>query len=421
MLQKVVLVTVGALWGLLVFVLGITLSFPSELAAERLTWEIDEATDGAWRVEADSVRPWRLSGAKLANARVLSMPDTKAGADALPSMVLQSPDLAGRLELLPLLSGGQVLSLAAELYGGTLSGRVGQTGSGSVVDLVGQDIDLSLYPFDGESFSADVSGLLSLAIDLAVDAEEVEKSEGQVEIEIDGLALSELSVMGLSFDQSADFSEAVLKLEVSDGDAKVKKGSFESDLITLEIDGDVGLSSPLERSRLNLSVQIKLADELDNMAKLLPDFKRARDEDGTYHFKVSGSVQRPRFAEDRSKLRSSRSTGRSTSRAPTKRAPTRTTSRTARGDDGDKEGALERLRARRDDRRDRIRARDDGDRPDERGPDEDDEFEDDEFEDEPFEEPFEDEPFEDERRDAPPFEDEGPDGPPMPDEPYYEE
>ncbi len=407
MLQKVVLVTVGALWGLLVFVLGVTLSFPSEAASERLTYEVDKATDGGWRLETDGVRPWRVSGARLSGARLLSVAKARLGEPPPPNLLLQASDLAARLELLPLLSGGQVVALDGSLYDGSVTGRVGTTGTGSVVDLVGHDLDLSLYPFDFESFSADVTGVLQFEVELLVDAEELEASEGHVELEIDGLDLSALSVMGLSLDQSASFTEAVLKLEVADGDAKVKKGSFESDLVSIEIDGDVGLVSPLERSRLDLELTVKLADELDNMAKLLPDFKRARDEDATYHFKVSGTVQRPRFSEDRSKVKTTRSSSRSTSR----RSPSPTTSK----DDPDRESALERLRARRDDRRERISKRDHDDV--EAGGDE--EYEDEEFEDE---EGFEDEAgFEDEPRGRAPFEDDGGEERPPPEEPYYEE
>jgi hypothetical protein len=113
-----------------------------------------------------------------------------------------------------------------------------------------------------------------------------------VRFEVDGLRMSEASLMGFTLGE-ANFSEAVLSLNVEQGRAKVKKGSFVSDLVQVQIDGEVQLQSPLGRSRLRLDFNVKLAEELDKLARLAPGVKEARDAEGVLHFTCSGTLDSP--------------------------------------------------------------------------------------------------------------------------------
>jgi type II secretion system protein N len=274
-----------------------------------------------------------------------------------------------RVRLIPLISGNVFGELEAELYQGTLAGELGFIDSKYMIDMVAKNLDLSLYPFEGEDWNADVIGLMDLAVDMQVDPEEIKDATGDIELDIDGLIMRSLTLSGFTIDEAV-FSEAVLKLDVHDGQAEVKKGSFIADMIEATIDGKITLSSPLERSRLKLTLKLRLEDDLDSLAKLLPGMKSARDEGGTYHFMVSGTVERPRFREDR--LAARKRKGATSIPDPSDRATARPPVRTLGGPSGDlDEDAEERKKLREEriaERREQMRKSRDEDFDEDREP-----------------------------------------------------
>jgi type II secretion system protein N len=303
-IARIVPVAVGLAWGLLVFWIALVLSFPSDAVRDRISWEVDRATGGAMALKLEGIRPsWSITGALLEDMQLLSVPMPKKNAKeddepALATLLLAAARVNARLRVLPLLGGDLLADLHADLYQGTLSGELGQIEQMLIADLVAKDLDLSLYPFEGDDWSVDVHGLLDLVVDMTVDPEEVKEAKGDLELDIEGLILQNLTVFGFTIDEAV-FNEAVLKLDVHDGEAEIKKGSFLADMVEATLDGKIMLSSPLERSRLKLTLKVRLDDDLDSLAKLAPGMKNARDDGGTYHFMVSGSVEKPRFREDR--------------------------------------------------------------------------------------------------------------------------
>jgi hypothetical protein len=93
----------------------------------------------------------------------------------------------------------------------------------------------------------------------------------------------------------------VIELEVEDGVARVTKGSFASEAVEVEVSGDITLKEDLLRSRADLEIVLKLSDAVDKMARLAPMMSRARDDDGTYHLSLVGSLNALRFREDRTR------------------------------------------------------------------------------------------------------------------------
>jgi type II secretion system protein N len=347
-MPRALIVIIGAAWAAACFYMGLWLTFPGEQAAERLAWEIQESTKGAWQVQSSAIRPWWLSGATLKDVRVLSVPrSTSRDPDPTPALVLQADSVSARADLLALATGGQVAVLAADLYGGDIGGRVGMDGKSLVVDMEGSDLDLSRYPFGGDGWSVDVKGLLQADFDLTINQEDIKASEGKIDLEIEDLILTGVSVAGFNVEQAAEFETAVLKLEVEDGRARVKKGDFVSDLVEIEVGGDITLADPISRSRMNLTVTFKLADELDQMARLM--LKNARDDSGKYHYKASGTLSSPRFREDRIASRGTERNSSSSDRGSRRSSSTPTTRAADREKEDAEDGGYRSARSREDD------------------------------------------------------------------------
>lgn len=382
MLKKLLFAVLGTGWGLLFFWLGLVLTFPKEETAERVKYEVANATDNAMLLEMEGLGPWRATGAK---ADVVELYATPRRGD--PERLLRADHVAARLQLLPLVTGALSAGVDADLYDGELSGSVGQKGEVLNIDLLASDLDLSRYPFAYEGFSSDIGGRLRLRTTLAWDKEDPAKSAGLVRLEITDLTMNETSVGGFFTLPATTFTESILSFDIEDGKAKVKKGRFIGDLVEMEVDGDITLRNPFGRSTMNLTVDFTLADELDNMAKLVPDLKRARDDDGVYHYRVTGTVERRRFTPVR---QGSASRNRAT---PTR---DRTVDRTVDRDE-DPDAMEERRRARQDrirERRERLNAdRDRPERPDARDPDDRDDRDFDDRDDRDFDEDFDDGPL----------------------------
>lgn len=284
-----------------VFLLAAWVHFPGEAARDRLSWELQEATDGAWLLQAADARPWRL-GLALEDV-VLFKRETKRRrateeepTPALP--VLRLEELAVRARLLPLLRGDRSAAFAMDVYGGELDGDVSVNDTRRRLRVEGGGIDLSRIPLEGDEWSIEATGLLGVEGDLSLGVEDVKTSTGLLRIEVTDLVFQQATIMGMTLEPTP-FSEAVLAFDVKDGKAEVTQGRFSSEPVDITVKGEISLNKALERSRLKLELEVRFSEQFDTLARMAPDLKAARDEDGVYHFKVSGTLSSPRLREDR--------------------------------------------------------------------------------------------------------------------------
>ncbi|MEC7113529.1 MAG: type II secretion system protein GspN, partial [Bacteroidota bacterium] len=218
--------------------------------------------------------------------------------EASPKVLAELDTLQVRLNLLPLLGGSQLLGLAAELYDGSLSGTLGRDGKRMVLDMMANELDLSQYPAvlpDGEALQ--LVGRLSLESDLRIDSEELEDSSGDLVLEIDGFG-----ILNEAFADS--FSEAVVELEADDGKLIVSKGNFEGEKIQAVVTGEIVLKERMARSRVDIKIRVKMDTSYELLANAA-GFKRARDSDGYYHFKCTGTLDNRRCRKDTAAARGS--------------------------------------------------------------------------------------------------------------------
>jgi type II secretion system protein N len=308
-MNKAILGGLAAVWGLVIFVVALHVHFPGDAALERAQWEVQQATDGGWAIDAGEANLWRLTGVTADDVVVYKVDQPKRKrrkaddedadtANAVP--FLRAERARARLALLPLLKGEQQLAFDADVYGGSVVGRVGQGSSTRSLVLAAEDLDLSRVPLEGEDWMVDATGRLKVDADLTLDAEDVEASAGTLKLSIDDFGIQSARAMGLDL-TPASFSEAVVEIEVEDGKATIQNGSFVGDLLELELAGDITLSNRAwTRWRMKVDLKLKLGEELDSMARFLPTLKGARGSDDRYHFVCSGSVRNPRCRPDKS-------------------------------------------------------------------------------------------------------------------------
>ena len=294
-MQRLILALGGVVLAVGGFALGLKLTFPAELAAERAAYEVDQGTDGSMALELSGLSPWRFSGGHADTVDLYTIPKPKRRSDepGPPARVLSMQDVQARVSVLPLIGGVYKVSLDGELYKGTIEGVVVQDGTETIIDdLLIEEADLAFYPMDFGEVSVDAQGLLRTRVTkFGYDSDDVDKARGKIRLEIDDLVLEGLEFSGIALPTST-FSEAVFSLTLDDGQAKVKKGSFKADTLELEIDGKIELAKTFSRSKLSLELKLRLLDEsLDGLAKMA--LGSSRDESGVYHFDVGGTLGNP--------------------------------------------------------------------------------------------------------------------------------
>ena len=307
-------------WGTLVFMVALRVHFPSDDLLARAKFELQRASKDAYTLDAADASASGLAGLSLTDATFYRIDEAKkrrrpkrnkkgAESDAPSDDAVEAPklipllhadDLSARLLLLPMLRGGRMIGFDASLYGGELSGEAGTMGAQNQLELDIEDIDLSTIPFAGKEWSVDAGGRLKMAVDLVL-GDDPKESEGDLKLEIEELAFSSASVAGMTFDDIR-FDEAVLEFEVAKGKAKVTKGRFHSEPVSIVVGGEIALNKELSRSRLALELEITFSEEYDRFAQMVPSMKKARDEDGVYQFVVTGSLFQPFFRENRVKV-----------------------------------------------------------------------------------------------------------------------
>ena len=282
---------------------GFYTTFPSDEVARYAEVQF-HARNKDYALDVGDVRPWWLPGVRATDVTFYTVKKGKKSKDTpsptpVRSEMMKLDALAVRLQVLPRLAGKWAFGYTAELLGGDVSGTFSQGAASIDLNFVADGLDLSLMPIERDDLVVHLAGKLSGKSNLALDGEDVKNSTGALELSFEGLQLAAGSkVMGLEL-PVVSFTAAKAKLEAQDGALEVTEGTFDGDVIDMTLSGDVSLNKKLERSRNRLKLVVTLPEDLDKLAKLAPALKRARDEDGGYHFNIGGTIVSPTFRPGR--------------------------------------------------------------------------------------------------------------------------
>lgn len=366
MIRRLAFAAAGLVWGWLVFLVAFHVTFPSDAAILRLKYEAAERSGKAWSLAASDASLWRFTGLELEDFQLLKTEKPKrrarSGEEEEPAdarVFLEADSLAVRLRLLPLIRGRKDVGFTAHMHGGSLDGHVGLGETSFVLDTSIDDIDLSTLDLQGKDFEADLQGTLGGMLDLDLDQEDLSASTGEGSLEIQDLVMVKTKVMGFDLPENQKFTEAKLAFKVENGKAKITDGKMTGDLIEAVFEGEITLNKKLLRSRPRIEITFTVAEAVDNLLKIAPGPKDARDDEGKYHFLLTGTLEHPRFYPDRAKTgRSARSTR--PERVGSIRRPDTTSAGTEPGGEEADMDEEERRKAREDrirERRERLRER----------------------------------------------------------------
>jgi type II secretion system protein N len=290
------------------FVLFAYWTFPYDRVTNYLADAV-EKSGGGYSVEIGDLDPYWVTGVEVENVLL-----TKVG--ALPSAAAEEKksepsfrirDARARLGIWPLLFGNRALNFDAELEQGQIEGKYEDRGESKRVDATLAKIDLSKVGLLASLIDLPFKGELGGNIGLELAAESA-KTAGRAELTMrdlvigDGKAKLKIGAMGGITIDPIEVGNVNIELDVKDGVGTVKKLSADGKDIELTGSGEIHLSEPLSRSRLDLLLRVKFTDAYRNKSdrtkamfalldgSAIPQVRSAKTPDGALQFKIVGAV-----------------------------------------------------------------------------------------------------------------------------------
>ena len=296
--MKRVLIAIGAfIWGIIVFRIALGVHFPTDAIKNRASVEVSKSTNDSMQLQIGDMRLTSVLGLKASDS-ILYTKNSEGG--SVPSFVIDQ--LSVVLSPIQTLFGALGLSVDADVMGGNVSIDVsGDSFQPSEMDITGDvtGLDLNLIPINSDAFEAVLQGKLTTHVEGSFPQEKPHKnSEGRFTLSVDGLSISGAKASGIEL-PALDFSEVSIAGLFKNGKLEITDANIISESIGLGIEGDIILAKVWSRSRLRLTLELKLGSEFSLIAKMLPQLKNNKvgEEDGSgiYKLNVIGTIKNPRI------------------------------------------------------------------------------------------------------------------------------
>lgn len=223
------------------FLLFLYLTFPYA-ALERIL--VDQAKAAGLQVSVGSLGPG-LFGATASRVRVAA---ALPGVEVPPGIVIDT--VRARPTLFP-----PGLAITAKSFGGGGSAAVGLFRRRPSVSVTVGGVDLARAGLK-EAVGLDLAGTLAGRASLVLDATDLAKSKGEIEIDFDRVTVNGGTVQNYDLPRIA-IGEVEGALKVEDGKATVEKFTAKGDDVEADADGEITLHARLPYSSPRLRVRFK--------------------------------------------------------------------------------------------------------------------------------------------------------------------
>lgn len=308
------------------FVLFAYWTFPYERLKQRLEVGFNASQQGnpePSRLQiGEATWSWRFPGLVLSDLAIIG-PDPKPGAEGEPApqaRQLRAAEVYARVAPLSLLFGTTAVTYAVDGFGGNIEGwlTMGSDASHFVAEFNG--VDPGQLPQVVETLELPLSGVMTGVVDLRLPEGDVSQAEGTVDIEITDLKIGDGKTQIRDLLALPTVDAGTLKLKATASQGKVKIDQFETKGQDLEASGE-GRIRLRDKLALSLVEQLTLSfkfsdayrDKDDTTRGLLgkpgdtapalmdldPKVKAAKQPDGSYAWRVSGTFGRLLFSPSR--------------------------------------------------------------------------------------------------------------------------
>jgi type II secretion system protein N len=308
--EKALLFTGYSAFFVLCFFVFAYWTFPYDRLAAFLTDKVAQSGMG-YTIEVGELSPYWFTGVELENVKL-----RKQGNEEAPPPEPGKPPVDNafhikearvRMGIFALLLGNRSVSFDAELEQGEIDGSYAESGEEKHLDATLSQVDIGKLGLLDSVISLPVKGTMEGDFDLTL-GKDPTRSTGTAKLRIhnltigDGTAKLKVGSMGGLTIDPVEAGNVTVEFDVKEGLGTVKKLSNDGKDISLEGSGEVHLSEPLSRSRMDVTLRLMINDSYRNktprtktLMSLLdgvtvPQVRAAKTPDGAFQYRLAGSV-----------------------------------------------------------------------------------------------------------------------------------
>ncbi len=296
-----------ALWAVIVFFATFYLTFPSDALVARIEKEAPSVLGRDYEVDLASAAPWWV-GVSMSDVMISQKPSRRArlGEDQENTPVAFVSKAWVRTNLFSLIARTPSVIGAVRLGDGEVDFDVRtRVGNQQPIEVATVEVEANALPLADlvgsplvsaslGGFSMVGSGAVDLDVDLTAGERGMADGHGRIALSGRDLMLAEIAsdtTGPLGID--VPIKELDIVAEVDEGKGEVERGVIDSDLFRLEISGEFGLRDPLSNSTINLELKLSdISKDLSLVETMLRTGLGATPDDGAYTFTCRGMVAR---------------------------------------------------------------------------------------------------------------------------------
>jgi type II secretion system protein N len=286
-------------------------TFPYDRVAAYLTDKVAQSGLG-YTMEVGELSPYWITGVELEDVKLKRQGAEEVVAPPEPGKPAEDnsfhiKEARARVGIFALLFGNTSLSFDAVLDQGEIEGTYDESGEEKHLDAELSAVDVGKLGLLDSVISLPIKGTVGGDFDLTL-GKDPTKSTGTAKLRIEGLTMGDGkaklkvgSMGGLTIDP-VEAGTVTIELDVKEGVGTVKKMSNDGKDIELEGSGEVRLSDPLSRSRVDVLLRLKITDTYRNKtprAKTLMSLldgvsvsqvRAAKTSDGSFQYRLAGTL-----------------------------------------------------------------------------------------------------------------------------------
>lgn len=277
-----------AVFFVVMFVLGLYLTFPWDAAKDRI---LDMASKGSgMTITAQEIKPSWITGV---NAKGVSI--TPAGSKE----PITIDEITARAKIFGLLAGKKGAKISLPIAKGNVDADFSIDEETITVKADTESIELGLIPGLVEAVGLPLTGTIDLDTDMVIGQKDTKLTNGTLSLKAKQLRIEKGGKMaGFPVPELA-IGDADWQIPIEDGKATLKNLKVAGESLELLVDGTINVLSPPSKSTVNLTLSFKPTDKLlasdPLLGALLNNLQRAKGSDGFYTYAMAGSIKSPRF------------------------------------------------------------------------------------------------------------------------------
>jgi type II secretion system protein N len=307
---------------LFAFAIFFYLTFPYEQLKERIISGYNASQTGPSpdRMEIDSLSwSWRFPGIVAKGVRLIgaspAMASAPTGDEKPAANVMSIERVSARISPLLLIFGTKQVSFSADAFGGDIGGTASTSSDGQELEVELSDIAPGQIPLLGKALGLPIAGTLNGDLDLLLPEGKTSLARGEIDLKFEDLEIGDgkAKIRNTLALPTVQVGTLELKATATNGQVKIEQLKAAGADIEVEAEGKVRLRDKMQSSTAELEARFKFTDRYkskNDVTKALfgdpatntpgvfdldPTIKRAKQEDGSYDWTVSGALERLQF------------------------------------------------------------------------------------------------------------------------------